>query len=160
MAEDTSTTTETTTTTTDQPDDLAGLRSALDKERSARRDAEKTARENADAAKRLALFEDAQKSETQKLAERAERAERDTRAAQVGMLRYKVAAAKGLTGDAVEFLSGGSEEELAANADRLLALVGGSSAAPPSPSLSGGPRPPAPALDMNTLIRQQAGRRS
>lgn len=79
------------------------------------------AQANADAAKRLAEIEEAQKTETQKLTERAEQAERDRAAAVLESLRFRVAAEKGLTPKQAARLQGTTEDELKADADELLA---------------------------------------
>lgn len=81
-------------TTTPEPkgDDLAALKKALEAERKARREAEKAAREATD----------------------------QLTALQSQALRAKVAAAKGLTEAQAEFLTGSTEEEMTAAADKLL----------------------------------------
>jgi hypothetical protein len=82
------------------------------------------AKANADAAKRLAELEESQKTETQRLSDglAAEKAQREQ--AEQSLLRLRVAVAKGLPADLVDRLRGDSEEELSADADSLLALVG------------------------------------
>jgi len=74
------------------------------------------ARDNAAAAKRLAEIEEADKTETQKLAERAERAERERDQAVADALKASVAAETGIP---EEFLTGSTREELKESADRL-----------------------------------------
>lgn len=71
---------------------------------------------------KLQQFEDAQ-AEAQKLAERAEQAERERDALRVESIRARVAISKGLPADLLEFLTASDEDELNAQADRLLARL-------------------------------------
>lgn len=103
---------------------------ALAAERAAKKAAEKQLSE---LAARLQEYEERDKTETQKLAERAELAERERDALRVESLRARVAITKGLPADLMEFLTATDEDELNAQADRLLARL-----APPEPG-----RPPA-----------------
>jgi hypothetical protein len=81
---------------------------------------ETRAKENKSAAEKLAALEESQKSEQQKLMERAEAAERDRDAMRTEALRLRIAAEKGLTPKQAARLRGTSEEELLADADELL----------------------------------------
>jgi hypothetical protein len=110
-------TTETDTATA--PDPVAELAKwkALAKQNEAR------AKSNADAARRLAEIEESQKSEQQKLADRAEQAERRAADAEARVLRAEVAVAKGLPAELVGRLAGSTREELEADADTLLTLI-------------------------------------
>lgn len=112
-----------------QPDDLgeAGKR-ALAQERAAKKAAEKQV---SDLAKRLQDFEDRDKSEAQKLAERFAEVERERDALRVESIRARVAIAKGVPADLIEFLTASTEEDLAAQADRLLTRL--AATAPPTP---------------------------
>jgi hypothetical protein len=83
---------------------------------------EARAKENAEAAKRLAEIEESQKSETQKLQERAEVAEKAHGDATEELMRLRIAIAKGRPEIAAR-LRGSTEEEIAADADELLALL-------------------------------------
>lgn len=82
---------------------------------------EKRAKENAEAAEKLAAIEEASKSELEKLTERAAAAE--ARAAQIELanIRNEIALEKGLTPSQAKRLVGGTREELASDADELLA---------------------------------------
>jgi len=98
-------------------------------------------------AARLDELEEANKSEHQKLLERVEAAERRAEEAEraraqaaVEMLRTKVAVDKGLPPALAARLRGETEEEIAADADELLASVSVTSAAPTAPSFDQGPR--------------------
>jgi hypothetical protein len=77
------------------------------------------AKANADAAAKLASLEEAQKTEAQKLADRASAAEKEAADAKLEVLRLKVGNAKKLPADVIDLLKGDTEEELAAHADRL-----------------------------------------
>lgn len=123
---------------------------ALQDERRARSAAEKTAKELGE---RLQALEDSQKTEAQKTADRATKAEASAAAANAKLLRFEIAAEKGLKPAQAARLAGSTREELLADADAYLAEVGGA-----APSYDGGARKTAPGpTDMNALIRQAAG---
>jgi hypothetical protein len=103
--------------------DLAGLREALAKERTARRKFEADAKKNASAAQRLAEVEDADKSEVQKANDKAAAAEARAKTAEVRVARLEVAAAKGLGPTLAARLVGETREELEADADELMAQL-------------------------------------
>jgi len=98
------------------------------------------AKANAEAAKRLAQFEESQKSEQQKLMERAEAAERERDQVRLEALRLRIAHEKGLTPKQAARLRGTSEEELAADADDLLAEFGPAGPRRPTGDVGQGPR--------------------
>lgn len=80
------------------------------------------AKANADAAKRLAEIEDAQKSEVEKAAERIAELEREATAARREAARFKVASKFGISDeDADLFLTASDEETLTKQAERLAA---------------------------------------
>lgn len=85
------------------------------------REQEKRAKDNADAAKRLADIEESQKSEAQKVADRMKTLEEQLAGAQRDALRFKVAS-KFQIGDedADLFLTGSDEETLTKQAERLV----------------------------------------
>jgi len=129
---------------------------ALDAEREARKQADKAAKAAAAELKklqdRLQQFEDRDKSELDKASEAAARAAKERDDAVVALLRYEVAAEKGLTGDAVNLLSGGSREELEARADSILKIIEG--AKPKSgPVVREEGKTPDSALDTDSLAR-------
>lgn len=107
----------------------AGKR-ALEAERKARRDAEAKLKELEPLATKAKELEDAAKSETQKLTE--DRDGHKTRAdkAELDAMRYRVALDKGLTATQAKRLVGSTEEELAADADDLIASFGGDTKKP------------------------------
>jgi hypothetical protein len=101
---------------------------------------------------KLQQFEDAQKSEAQKLAERAEQAERERDALRVESLRARVAIAKGLPADLMEFLTADDEDELNAQADRLMARLAPADPARPRADIDQGARPGPLALNGDPLL--------
>jgi hypothetical protein len=68
-------------------------------------------------------YEVSQKSEHEKLADRLAQAERDASEASVRLLRYEVAAQKGIPASALDLLTGSSKDELESSADKLLSLI-------------------------------------
>lgn len=101
---------------------------------------ETRAKENKTAAERLAQLEDAQKSEQQKLTERAEAAERERDEVRIEALRLRIAHEKGLTPKQAARLRGSSEEELSADADDLLSEFGPAGPRRPQGDVGQGPR--------------------
>lgn len=88
---------------------------------------------NADAAKRLAAIEESQKTEQQRLADRAEQAERRAAEAELRVLRAEVASAKGIPTGLAQRLHGSTREELEADADALLKDIPASPGRPKTP---------------------------
>ena len=88
------------------------------------REQEKRAKDNADAAKRLAEIENAQKTEAQKATEALEEATQRAAAAESALLRYTVATEQGIPSQAVKFLTGSTREEIEASAKDVLELIG------------------------------------
>jgi hypothetical protein len=127
---------------------------ALQEERRKARAAEKQLSE---LQKRLQEFEDRDKTEAQKLAERAAAAEKLAADAQTELMRYRVAADKKLPAELAARLRGSTPEEMAADADELLALLNAQQQRQ-TPNYDGGVRQTARPTSMNDLIRQTAGR--
>lgn len=124
-----------------------------DKWKKLSRENETRAKQNADAAKRLAEIEESQKTAEQKSAEQTRLAQETAAKATSEAAKLRVGLAKGLPADLVDRLVGSTPEELAEDADRLLALL-----KPAAPSFDAGARTTAAApTDMNALIRQKAG---
>ena len=94
---------------------------------------EDTAKANADKAKQFDEFQESQKTEQQKLADRATAAEAKVVEIEARAMRAEVAAAKGIPAN---LLSGSTQEELEASADALLAFRGER----PKPDFGGGQR--------------------
>lgn len=92
------------------------------------------AKANADAAKRLAEIEEAQKTETQKLADRLAAAEKRAQDAELKALRSEIAQAKGVP---AALLTGSTEDELNASADALIAFRGSAPKPPAAPPAEG-----------------------
>lgn len=105
---------------------------------------------------KLKEFEDRDKTDAQKLSERAADAEKAAAEAKAELMKFQVAAAKNIPASLAARLQGATPEELAADADRLLADLKTHQQAT-APSFDGGVRdiPPAP-TDMNARIRQMA----
>lgn len=95
----------------------------VEKWRALARKHEARAKDNAEAAKRLAAIEDESKSELERAVARAEAAEARVTKAEGKALKYEVAAAKGVPTKLIRFLTGDTEDELNTAADELLAAV-------------------------------------
>lgn len=68
-------------------------------------------------------YEQSQKSEHEKLADELAKAQAEASQASATLLRYEVAAEKGISGAALDLLIGSTREELTANAEKLLSLI-------------------------------------
>lgn len=102
---------------------------------------------------RLKEFEDRDKTQAQKDADKKAELESRAIAAEQKLLRFEVAAEKGLDAKYADLLTGSTKEEMAARADLLLDAV-----TPTGTSFDGGVREPATTGDMNSLIRTAARR--
>lgn len=85
-------------------------------------------------AKRLDDLEESQKTETQRLADRADSEFNRAQEAEAKLLRYEVASEHEIPANAMKFLTGTTREEIEASAKDVLALIGD----------AGKPRPPKP----------------
>lgn len=112
------------------PDRAATLVAKLRQER----DGFKTERDAL--AAKMGEKEDAEKSEFQRLQERAEKAERALKEAETSLLRAKVAKEHSIPEDLVGFLTGETEEEMKARAESLSAFVKA-----PADDVQGKPKP-------------------
>ena len=160
MAEDTSNTGDANDTGDDDGASTQQLGAAGEAALKAERErARKAERELKAASAKLKEIEDRDKTELQKATERAAAAEKALADATAQTLRFQVAAEKGLPAGLAARLHGSDAKELAADADKLLALLagaGGGKGGPPA--FNGGPRKTADGkTDMNALIRQSAG---
>lgn len=117
--------------TADTAPDAGKLAAQVEHWKSMARKNEARAKENAAAAARLTEIEDAQKSEAEKLQAKLEDAERRAAEAVQARLRAEIAQTKGVPAD---LLTGSTEDELAAAADRLLEFRG----QPPAPEYGRG----------------------
>ena len=86
------------------------------------REQEARAKANAEAAAKLQQFEDRDKTEAQRLTERAEAAEKRAAEIEGRAIRLEVAAEKGLTPAQAQRLVGETREQLEADADALLEM--------------------------------------
>lgn len=112
-------------------------KAALAAERKAKRDAEKAL---TDALARLKDYEDRDKSDADKLTERASSAETRADTAERELLRLRVAVETKLPANLAERLQGTTEDELRADAAELLKLVAPSTPEPPAPLPGAKPR--------------------
>lgn len=119
-----------TATTTSQELGDGGIK-ALQAEREARKAAEKT---NAELAARLKEFEDSKLSELEKAQNAAAESAAELAKLRKDNIRNTVALSKGVPADLVEFLTGDTEEDVAAKADLLLARLNTPGAPKPDPS--------------------------
>lgn len=87
------------------------------------REQEARAKSNATAAQRLQEFEDAQKTESQKLADATAKAQRDAEEARSEATRYKVAATHKVSSDYFDLLGSGDEETVTGRALLLAPLL-------------------------------------
>lgn len=152
-------------TDTGQQDDVtAGLgeagQKALAAERKARTAAERAAKAHQkqidDLSRQLQEFQDRDKTEAQRLTDAKSAAEQRAASAEQQLLRFKVAAAKNLPANLAARLQGSTEEEMTADAESLLEILGAQQQRS-TPSYDGGVRKSARPTSMNDLIRQQAG---
>lgn len=112
---------------------------ALDAERRARRDAERALNE---AQAKVKAFEDANKSETERMAEQVAALKAEAEAARSEALRMRVATETGLPAELVEFLpSGVDEETLRAKAATLAAMAAPKGPGKPAPDPAQGAKP-------------------
>lgn len=131
---------------------------------------EARAKENKGAADRLAQFEESQKTEAQKLADRATKAETAAATATADALRWRIAARNGISDEDAEiFLTGTTEDALTRQAERLVALrgpaqqpaaaVGPQGQRTPVEALRPGalPNPPEPTLADQIAAAEKAG---
>lgn len=126
-------------TTDDEPLGEPGKR-ALEAERKLRKDAEKAA---AEAQALVKKFEDANKSELEKVTAKATEAAAELERIKAENLRMRVAAESGLPSDMFEFLTGTTEEQLSAQAEKLKAATAARNDGPrlPAPDPSQGAKP-------------------
>lgn len=87
---------------------------------------------------KLKAYEDRDKSEAEKTAERLAKLEEDSKTGTAKAMRYEIALDKGLPKALAERLQGSTREELEADADELLKLVGEQKPASPKPDPSQG----------------------
>lgn len=108
-----------------------GGKKALQAEREARKLAEKRA---AEAEAKIKAAEVAQLSDIERAQREASEAAAELAAIRAENLRNRVALSKGVPADLVEFLTGDTEEDIAAKADTLLARLNAPTSPKPDPS--------------------------
>jgi hypothetical protein len=84
---------------------------------------ETRAKADHDLAAKWREYEETQKSDHEKLAEELARAKEEASQASTELLRLRIAAEKGISGEALDLLTGTTQEELEAKADKLLSLI-------------------------------------
>ena len=129
---------------------------ALKSERDARKAAEKAA---ADALAKVKEYEDREKTEAQKQQEALEKAQRELAEVTIAKTRAEVAAAKGVP---AELLSGSTQEELEASAERLINWRGAQQTPPEQgrfiiPAEGGQPAIPLNGDGLETALKQALG---
>lgn len=134
MSEDT-TTTEAEATADADVQDTPDLGDAGQKAIKAERDARKTAeRAVTELAAKLKSFEDANLSELERTKKAADEAASELASLRIENVRNRVALAKGVPADLIEFLTGSTEDEVTAKADVLMSRLGSSGTPKPDPS--------------------------
>jgi hypothetical protein len=111
--------------------------------RQLRREAASHRNRTAELEEKLQEFTDRDKTEQERLAERAAAAEKRASDAETRVLRYEVAAERGLDAAAASFLTGSTREELELRAEELEKLLG-DRPKPAAAGFDGGARRPAP----------------
>lgn len=147
-----------------KPDDQLGDpgKKALAAERDRAKKAEKEA---AELRAKVKEFEDRDKSESEKAAERLAKAETAAAEASAKLLRLEVASEKGLTPAQAKRLQGATREELEADADELLASFPAATGQPkapvpdPSQGSKGDPKPPRP-TSLNAAVSAALNKRA
>jgi hypothetical protein len=102
----------------------AGMADEVNKWKTLARKHEREAKANADAARKLAELEDANKSEIERATEAATAAEKRAADAELEVLRLEVGDDKGLTAKQAKRLVGSTREELEQDADEILETFG------------------------------------
>lgn len=138
----------------DNPD---AVRNAINRQKDEAKAAKKRA---ADLEAEVQKYKDRDKSDQERLEERATKSEGRVTELEGENARLRVAIDKGLVGDRaylVDRLKGNTQEELAADADELLKRIGtGQNGS--TTDFDGGARGSSTPVDMNARIRQAAGR--
>jgi hypothetical protein len=113
------------TSTTEEPQ---GKTAEVDWKREARKweDRAKASKDDSEDAKKWREYEQSLKPAQERMAEELALKSAEAEEAKATLLRYEVAAEKGIAGDALRLLKGSSREELEAEAEVLLALIANS----------------------------------
>lgn len=111
------------TEATESSDDIEALKNEIEKWRTHARKHEKRAKENKEAADKLKEIEEQNKTDFQRLQERAESAEKELTDWKATALRERVARQHGLPDGLARRLQGDDEETLAHDAEELAKLI-------------------------------------
>lgn len=134
------------------PRDLAA---EVEKWKHLSRQNEAKAKENAEAAKKLADLEEAGKTEMERAQARVAAAEKEAAESTARLLRLEVAFEKGLTAAQAKRLQGATREELEADADEIVRDFPTKTDGRPRGDIGQGPRPPAAVVDPATATGRQ-----
>jgi hypothetical protein len=137
----------------EQPDKQPKPTETVDFWKQKAREQEKRAKDNASAAARLAEIEQAQMTESEKASKRIVELEAQLADREATTIRQRVALAKGVPAELVDRLRGVTEDEIAEDADRLMALVTTPPTPKPDPSQGGQPGGTNYALNGDPLLR-------
>jgi hypothetical protein len=110
--------------------------------RQLRREAAQSRNRLAEFEEKVQEYEERDKTEAQRLSERIETAEKRANDAETKLLRFEIAAERGLDAKAASFLTGTTREELELRAEELETLLGESSKGKPATDFSRGARQP------------------
>ncbi len=140
---------------------------------------EATAKQNADAARKYAEWEDSQKSEQQRLADQLAAAEQRAVQAELGRAKLMAAATYNIPASMLDRISGSTEDEINEAAEMIATEISSAveaevarrlAANPPAPSVAPAPTRPVESLspgampvndepeDGNSFLRRMAGR--
>lgn len=84
--------------------------------------AEKNA--EAEKAKKWEEYVNSQKTDSEKLNEQLANAQKEAESARTSLAKYRIAAEKGISIEALDFIQGSNEEEISSNADKFLSILG------------------------------------
>ena len=117
--------TETTTESTETSTELQSTEKEIDWKAQARKweSRAKEALSFKEEAERWREYEASQKSEHEKLADELAKAKSEASESASRLMRYEIAAQKGISADALDLINGSTREELEAAADKLLSLI-------------------------------------
>ena len=98
----------------------------------------KSAKADTEDAQKWREYEQAQKPAQERLADELARAKSEAETAGARLMRYEIAAEKGITGEATALLKGTTRDEIEAEADILLKLIASQSKTTPRPDANQG----------------------
>jgi hypothetical protein len=98
----------------------------------------KSAKADSEAAQKWREYEQSLKPEQERLAEELAQARAEASDNALKLKRYEIASRKAIPADAIDLLTGQTEEDLEASADKLLSLLANQSKTPTKPDLNQG----------------------